>query len=163
MANFLYISYLKTVLCWRAWFYHSAVINEGHFWAKKTRHTAGSENFFLAEIFWNLWRIDILHLSHQHVKFCPPTLSCCRETLPKSFENSAKGGPQGKFTLSSKFKFFRKSSHLMANFLYISYLKTVLCWRPWFYHSALINEGHFWAKKTCHTAGSENFFLAEIF
>ena len=87
--------------------------------------------------------------------------------LPRNADSKfwkfSKGGPQEKFSLSSKFKFFPKSSHLMANFLYISYLKTVLCWRAWFYHSALINEGHFWAKKNAIQQGRKIFFLLKSF
>ena len=115
------------------------------------------KKFFCHEIFWNLWRIDTLELSIQYVKFHCPALPCCRETLPQSFENSAKGGPQANFLLRSKFKFFPKPSHLMANFLYISYLKTVLCCCVRFSHSALFNTGHFWAKKHAIQHGQKIF------
>ena len=101
------------------------------------------KKFFCDEVFRNLWQIDALDQSIQHVKFHCPTLPCCRETLPQSFGNSAKGGPQGNFLLRSKFKFIPKPSHMMANFLYISYLKTVLCYCARFSHSELFKTGHF--------------------
>ena len=47
------------------------------------------------------------------------------EMLPETFENTAKGGPQGNFSIGSKFIILLKPSHLIANFLHISYLKTV--------------------------------------
>ena len=78
----------------------------------------------------------------QHVKFLRPTLPCCRETLPESFRNAAKGGPQGNFSLGSKYKFLPKPTHLMGNFLYISLLKTVFCCQAQFYHNASFNTGH---------------------
>ena len=45
--------------------------------------------------------------------------------LPGTFENPAKGGSQGNSAIGSKFKFLLKPSHLIAIFLFISYLKTV--------------------------------------
>ena len=67
---------------------------------KKHAIQHGKRIFFCREIFWNLWRIDTLKLSNQYVKFHCPTLPCCQETLPQSFENSAK---RGNFLLGSKF------------------------------------------------------------
>ena len=43
--------------------------------------------------------------------------------LPKSFENSAKGVPQGYFAVGSKVKSVPKPHHIVANFMLISYLK----------------------------------------
>ena len=68
-------------------------------------------------------------------------LSCCQEMLPQSFENSA------------KLKFFPKLSPLLANHLYISCSKTILCASAWFYRSGLFNAG---------LMGEKNS-LAEIF
>ena len=68
-------------------------------------------------------------------------LSCCQEMLPQSFENSA------------KLKFFPKLSPLLANHLYISCSKTILCVSAWFYRSGLFNAG---------LMGEKNS-LAEIF
>ena len=118
-------------------------LTQATFWSEKTCHTAGSKNIFRVKIFWNLWQIDTLNLLIQHVKVHPPTLPWCRGTLPESFENSAKEGPQGIFLLGSKFKFLPKPSHLMVNFLYVSLLKTVLCCCARFYHNASFNTGHF--------------------
>ena len=44
-------------------------------------------------------------------------LPICREMLPQSFENSAKGGPQGNFLSGSKSEFLPKPSPLDANFV----------------------------------------------
>ena len=97
--------------------------------------------------------LNTLDLSNQHTKFRRPALPCCRAALPQSFENSAKGVPQGNFSISSKFKSPPKPPDMMANFMLVSYLKTVLRCRHPFSHNELISAGHFWAKKTCHTAG----------
>ena len=121
------------------------------------------KNFFCDGVLWILWRIDTLNLSIQHVKFQCPTLPCCRELLPQSLGNSAKGGPKGNFLHRSKFKFILKPSHLMADFLYISYLKTVLCCCARFSHGESFITGHLWAKKTCHTAWSKSFFEMKSF
>ena len=56
----------------------------------------------------------------------PISLPCCRTALPQSFENSAKGVPQGNFSISSKLKFPLKPPDMLANFMLVSYLKTVL-------------------------------------
>ena len=73
------------------------------------------------------------------------------------FWKFSKRGTPGKLFARFKFKLFPKRSHLMTNFMFISYLKTVLCCCVWFSHSALFNTGHFWTKKTCHTTWSKNF------
>ena len=76
-----------------------------------------------------LRRINAIDLSNQHVKFRRPELTCCRAVLPQSFENSAKGVPQGIFVFGSKIKSVPKPPHIVANFMLLSYLKTVLrCW-----------------------------------
>ena len=125
MANFLLIPYLKTVSGCQLPFSRSDFLYTGHFLAKKTCHTAWWKKLFRFRFFWNLWRIDTLNLTNQHTEFRPHTLTCCREMLPQSFQNSAKGVPQGNFSLGLKFKSLSKAPDPVANFLYISYLKTV--------------------------------------
>ena len=124
VANFMLISYLKTVLRCRPWFSYSELICKGDF-CTKTCHTAGVKKFFPFQIFWNLWRIETLDLSNQHTKFRHPTLTRCRAVLPQSFEISAKGVPQGNFAMGSKIKSVLKPPYIVANFMLISYLKTV--------------------------------------
>ena len=106
------------------------------------------KKIFSFRVIWNLWRIDTLNLSNQHTKFRHHTVPRCRAALPQSFENSAKGVPQGNFVIGSKIKSVLKPPHIVANFMLVSYLKTVLRCRPWFSYSELICKGHFWAKKT---------------
>ena len=64
-------------------------------------------------------------------------LPICRAVLPQSFENSAKGVPQGNFSIGSKIKSFLKPPHILANFMLISYLKTVLRCRHRFSYNEL--------------------------
>ena len=100
---------------------------------------------------------------NQHTKFRRPALTCCRAVLPQSFENSAKGVPQGNFLNSSKFKFPPKPPDMLANFMLVSYLKTVLrCWQP-FSHNELISAGHFWAKKHAIQQGNKIIFVSKSF
>ena len=65
-----------------------------------------------------------LHDALPILKFRRPELTCCRAMLPQSFQNSAKGGPQGNFSLGSKFKSLSKLPDPVANFVYISYLRS---------------------------------------
>ena len=120
-------------------------------------------NFFWFEIFWNLWRINTLDLSNQHFKFGCPALPCCSAPLPQSFEDSAKRVPQGNFSISSIFKFRPRPPDMLANFMYVSYLKTILCCRHPLSHNELISGGHFWAKKHNIQLGDEIFFDSKSF
>ena len=95
----------------------------------------GCSSFFLSFFFFNDTATTEIYTLSLH-----DALPICRAMLPQSFQNSAKGGPQGNFSLRSKFKFILKPSHLMANFLYISYLKTVLCCCARFSHSELLDR-----------------------
>ena len=90
-------------------------------------------------------------------------LPCCRAALPQSFENSAKGVPQGNFSISSKFKSPLKTTDIMASFMLVSYLKTVLRCRHPFSHNEFISAGHFWAKKHATQQGNKNFFVSKSF
>ena len=53
----------------------------------------------------------------------------------------------GKFFDQLKIKTPPKPPDMMANFMLVSYLKTVLRCRNLFSHNELISAGHFWAKK----------------
>ena len=117
VANFMFISYLKTVSHCRPQFSYSELICKGHFWTKKKCHTAGRKKIFRFQIFRNRWRIDILNLLNQHTKFRHPTLPRCRVVLPQSLENLAKGVPQENFAIGSKIKFVPKPPHIVANFM----------------------------------------------
>ena len=90
-------------------------------------------------------------------------MPCCRAALPRTFEDSAKGVPQGNFSISSKFKFLPKPPDMLANFMLVSYLKTILRCRHPFSHNELISSGHFWAKKHHLQQGDKIFFDLKSF
>ena len=71
--------------------------------------------------------------------------------------------PQGNFLISSKFKFLPKPPDMLANFMLVSYLKTILRCRLPFSHNELISGGHFWAKKHNIQQGDKIFFDLKSF
>ena len=71
---------------------------------------------------------------------------------------------QGNFLISSKFKSLPKPPDMMANFVLVSYLKTVLRSRHPFSYNELISAGHFWAKKKhAIQQGDKKFFVSKSF
>ena len=54
------------------------------------------------------------------------------------------------FPYTTLFRSVPKPPHIVANFMLISYLKTVLRCRPRFSHSELICRGHFWKIGRAH-------------
>ena len=54
-------------------------------------------------------------------------------------------------------------SDMMANFMVVSYLKTVLRCRHPFSHNEFISAGHFWAKKHAIQQGDKIFFVSKSF
>ena len=107
--------------------------------------------------------MNTLDLSNQPTKFGRPALPCCRAALPQSFEDSAKGVQQENFSISSKFKFLPKPPDMLANFMLVLYLKTILRCRHPFSHNELISGGHFWAKKHHIQLGDKIFFDSKPF
>ena len=85
---------LQTVSRCQAYFLHSDFLNTGHFSPKKTSHTPGCKKLKPIGTFSNLWRIDAIDLYIHPAKNGHPASTCCRDMLPQSFENRAKGGPQ---------------------------------------------------------------------
>ena len=70
---------------------------------------------------------------------------------------------QGNFAIGSKIKSVPKPPHIVANFMLISYLKTVLRCRTRFSYSELICKGHFWTKKHALQRGEKIFFVSKSF
>ena len=67
------------------------------------------------------------------------------------------------FPYTTLFRSPPKPTDMMANFMRVSYLKTVLrCGHP-FSHNELISAGHFWAKKHALQQGDKNFFVSKSF
>ena len=154
MANFMLVSYLKTVLRCRHPFSHNELISAGHFWAKKNMHYSRViKIFFVSKSFKTYGGLTPLTSRISIPSFVVLRCRAAAQRCLKVFKNSAKGVPQGNFSISSKFKSPPEPPDMMANVMLVSYLKTVLCCRHPFSHNELISAGHFWAKKICHTAG----------
>ena len=78
---------------------------------------------------------------------------------PTEYDNN----PREFFCSVQKFKLFPKFFHLMANFLFISYLKTVLCCRAWFYLSTLLNTGSLQLKEHTIQQGQKVYSCWNLF
>ena len=86
MANFMLVSYLKTVLCCRHPFSHNELISAGHFWAKK-KHAIQQvdKNFFVSKSFETYGGLTPLTSRISIPSFvvlrCPAAEQCCLKVL----------------------------------------------------------------------------------
>ena len=134
------------------------------FWLKKHDIQQGDKNVFDSKAFETYGGLtpstSQISIPSLVVLRCPAAAQRCCKVL----KIQQRGYPREIFSIRSKFKFLPKQPDMLANFMLVSYLKTILRCRHPFSHNILINGGHFWAKKKHNTQqGDKNFFVSKSF